>query len=136
MNITKNILVDKGIKYWVTKKLNGKIIRTKELILDILYADDTLMITDSIEDLQSVMDVFNDIANQFGMILSHEKTEVMVMTIGNDVAKQIKIMIRDYTEERKKGDGVEVVRELKNVEKIKYLGHWIANELREVITSE
>ena len=81
------------------------------------------------------MDVLNRVADKFGMILSHEKTEVMVMEMEGKT-EQVNITVRDYVEERnsvkkkKKGSrksNTEIRKMLKQTNSIKYLGYWITN---------
>ena len=134
MNIAKKELEGIGIKYAITSKLsNGTTLEKIKEILDILYADDAMMITLCKEDLQKVMDVLNRVADKFGMILSHEKTEVMVMEMEGKI-EQVNITVRDYVEERKsvkkkKGrkSSTEIRKILKQTNSIKYLGYWITS---------
>ena len=51
-----------------------------ERIIDLLYADDHVIIANSIEDLQNSLEDWNDILTTNGMKISKEKSEVMLLS--------------------------------------------------------
>ena len=56
--------------------------RNKDLLIveiwNILFADDTELCSDSRENLQSIVNIFNEVVSAFGQEVSCKKKEVMV----------------------------------------------------------
>ena len=49
-------------------------------INNLRYADDTVLLADSVEKLQSLINIVNEISQRYGMELNEKKTEAMVIT--------------------------------------------------------
>ena len=65
-----------------------------ERIIDLLYADDHAITTDSLEDLQNSLEDWNDILTNIGMKISKEKSEV---TLLSRMHEEMEISLESHT---------------------------------------
>ena len=92
-------------------RLRAKTKVRKVLIRDMLFADDTAVVTHTQEELQSMMDCFSQACKDFGLTISLKKTNAL----GQDTEAPPVITIDDY--------------ELDAVSQFTYLGSTIADNL-------
>ena len=102
-NIFREVGNDKGIK------IGGRIIN------NLRYADDTVLLAETKEDLQHILNEVNSVGERYGMKMNATKTKTMVVCRKGDTP-QIKIKI----------DGVEI----EQVQQFKYLGQTISDNGR------
>lgn len=88
-------------------KVNG------EIINNIRYADDTVIIADSEENLQRLLDKITDEGNRWGLRINTKKTKTMVISKQKNI--RCNTLIYD--------------RPIEQVSKFKYLGCWIDDSL-------
>lgn len=88
-------------------KVNGKIIN------NIRYADDTVIIANSPEGLQRLMDAITREGDALGLRINTDKTKTMVVSKNPNLGVNINI----YN------------KQIENVTKFKYLGSWITKDL-------
>ena len=70
-------------------ELEGIIVGGK-YVNNILYADDTVLLADSADKLQSLVIALVRASEQYGLKLNATKTEVMVVTKGNDIRENVR----------------------------------------------
>ena len=78
----------------------------------LLYADDVVVISESGEELQDMLDVVNEYGKDFGMNFSDDKSKVMIV---------------NGTEEDKDKTWYVGARIIKQTDKYKYLGVWMSS---------
>ena len=100
-NIFRETKCDKGIK------IGGKTIN------NLRYADDTVLLAETKEDLQLIINEVNKVGKEYGMKMNANKTKTMVIT-RKENTPQIKLEI----------DGTEI----KQVQNFKYLGQTISDD--------
>jgi hypothetical protein len=83
-------------------------------INSLMYADDTVVLVESQEELQQVITKLNTLSNNFGLSLNIKKTKTIMINRENDQNIQVNIMIN--------GESLESVQEYV------YLGHTITSD--------
>ena len=61
-------------------------------INNLRYADETVLLAESEEELQAILDRVNDAGHEFGMNMSAKKTEVMLIS-KDEIKPKLKIVI-------------------------------------------
>lgn len=107
-NLYSEYLIEEALNNSSGLKINGQNVN------NIRFADDTVLIAESIEDLQGMVKALNDECKVFGMSLNAKKTKIMVIDKKEKVRCKIKV------------DG----KELEQVKEYKYLGTWITDDGR------
>lgn len=77
------------------------------------FADDTVLIADNVEGLQTLLQRLNNTCRVYGLKMNLKKTKFMIITKREDI--QVNVLIDDTTMER--------------VQKYKYLGSWLTENL-------
>lgn len=104
-------------------RLEGSIFDIKQLksksslimrLIELMFADDCELVAESEEDLQQMLDIFDEVSTAFSMAISIKKTEVMVIKPKNSVVEDPTIKIQGQT--------------LKVVSEFKYLGGTESND--------
>ncbi len=80
---------DLGVKF--KYKEGGNVFNANELkrkkgvvemsIVELLFADDAVLMSDTVENLQNIVDAFVEVTEAFGQEVSIKKTEVMVINV-------------------------------------------------------
>lgn len=83
-------------------------------VTNLRYADDAVLIAESPEELQRMMDKLNEVCKEYGMAINVKKTKVMVV---NGTGRVDCSIVLDNTV-------------LEQVDRYKYLGSWITEEAR------
>ena len=83
--------------------INGKVIN------NIRFADDTVIIASSAEELQRLLSRTSTFCEQYGLKINVKKTKYMIITKGTDIQANINLL----------------GRQIERVQKYKYLGTWI-----------
>ena len=83
--------------------INGKVIN------NIRFADDTVIIASSAEELQRLLSRTSTFCEQYGLKMNVKKTKYMIITKGTDIQANINLL----------------GRQIERVQKYKYLGTWI-----------
>jgi hypothetical protein len=78
------------------------------LVVELMFADDCAVLANSVEDMQHIMDVFDEVCTAYGQAISVKKTEIMVIAPRNVVVPAPVVTIGGVA--------------LKVVEMFKYLG--------------
>lgn len=78
---------------YINTRLNGKLFnlvhfrasaRTREVcVREMLYADDSVLVTNSLEDVKEITDRFADATGKFGLKISADKTELLYQPLSN-----------------------------------------------------
>ena len=87
-----------------------------EYLLRILYCDDLVFFSETIEELQAILDVVVPIFDKFGLIIAEDKTKSMVFN-----AEYVKKPIFSLNSTNSKNEKTEIF--LEHVEAFKYLGY-------------
>lgn len=80
-------------------------------ISNIRYADDTILLGNSVEELQQILDKINNISKEHGLAINAKKTKFMIVSRDN----------APYDDARLRVDN----KNLERVSKYKYLGSWL-----------
>ena len=84
-------------------------------ITNLKYADDAVLIAESIKPLQEMMESLNRTCEEYGRPLSINLKKTMVMILGNSENKQCEILLNNTI--------------LEQVKHYKYLSSWITEDL-------
>lgn len=94
-----------------------------EIINNVRYADDTVLLTSSLGDMQHLLEKLKERCWKFGLGINFNKTKLMVVTKSPQTRGQISLRIADTV--------------IENVETYKYLGVWMertGDQTREIRT--
>ena len=94
-----------------------------EIINNMRYADDTVLLTTNLEDTQHLLEKLNDRCNEYGLKINFKKTKLMVVTKCPQGLNQVNLTVANTT--------------IENVSAYKYLGTWIeqsGDQTREIKT--
>ena len=81
----------------------------------LLYADDIVIFCEDVDELQSILKIYDETFTRFGLTIEIDKTKTLSFNINKDVMnKKSLISLR--------GEPIEIVR------RFKYLGHVLSNE--------
>ena len=109
------------VKYNIPSTCSNRLQREKgplsgsTRLIQLSYADDIVVISKSIAELQNMLNIFNDEFNRFGITISTSKTKTMSFNVSSDVSSQPSLVKLDTTE-------------IENVKQFTYLGHTISNQ--------
>ena len=81
----------------------------------LLYADDIVLFCEDINELQSILNIYNNTFSRFGLTIATDKTKTMSFNVSEEVMKR-KSLISLNSEP------------IENVRNFKYLGHVLSNE--------
>lgn len=94
-----------------------------EVINNMRYADDTVLLTSNLEDTQHLLEKLNDRCNEYGLKINFKKTKLMVVTKFPQDLNHANLTVANTT--------------IENVSTYKYLGTWIeqsGDQTREIRT--
>ena len=91
LGIKLRVCLDNFFFKALTSKAKGNIIT----VLELLFADDTWFGADNPKDLQTVLNIFSEVCNWFGIKISVEKTEIMIQRPLNTPAQDIAFNIEE-----------------------------------------
>ena len=80
----------------------------------ILYADDIVLICTNLQELQDIVNIYDQTFKRFGLTISTDKTETMAFNVTEEIMSSESLLKIGNTP-------------LKNVREFKYLGHKISN---------
>ena len=82
----------------------------------LLYADDIVLFCEDLQELQSILRIYDETFSRFGLIIAIEKTQTLSFNVPEEVmnAKSL-ISLREEP--------------IENVRRFKYLGHVLSNEV-------
>ena len=81
----------------------------------LLYADDIVLFCEDIDELQSILNIYNNTFSRFGLTIATDKTKTMSFNVSEEIMKS-KSLISLNNEP------------IENVRQFKYLGHVLSNE--------
>ena len=108
------------IKYCIPNEVSPRELRKNarargvSTITELLYADDQVIFAESIEELQTILKIYDKTFSRFGLKMSYAKTETMAFNVNETVMNQESLVNVGGTN-------------LKNVRKFRYLGYTISN---------
>ena len=91
-------------------KLTGE-----ERLRMLLYADDIVLFCEDIDELQSILNIYNNTFSRYGLTIATDKTKTMSFNVSEDVMTTSSLLSLN-------GEPIE------NVRQFKYLGHMLSNE--------
>lgn len=108
-----------SIKYAIPNEVSPRSLRTDKShgtikVTDLSYADDVVVFSENISDLQQVIEIYDKTFSRFGLTMSYKKTETMAFNVDEEIKEQDSLITIN---------GIE----LKNVRQFRYLGHLITN---------
>lgn len=88
--------------------------RGKNKITELLYADDQAIFAESIEELQTILKVYDQTFTRFGLQMSYSKTETMAFNVEEDIQNRETLLQVNGTN-------------IKTVRSFQYLGYTVTN---------
>ena len=81
----------------------------------LLYADDIVLFCEDINELQSIINIYNNTFSRFGLTIATDKTKTMSFNVSEDIMKRESLISLNS-------------EPIDNVRQFKYLGHMLSNE--------
>ncbi|XP_058501112.1 uncharacterized protein LOC131469792 [Solea solea] len=83
-------------------------------ILELMYADDVVVFSQSLDELERIVTIYDNTFSRFGLQMSYKKTETMAFNVDEVIQSQTSLLSINNVE-------------IKNVRQFRYLGHLISN---------
>ena len=87
----------------------------EERLRMLLYADDIVLFSEDVNEMQAILNIYNDTFSRFGLTIATDKTKTIPFNVTEDIMVLSSLISLN-------GEPIEIVRQFK------YLGHMLSNE--------